>query len=612
MSSVIQQFYGSVSNPFLYALKFFANASDHANPKSNSFSYTILDELSNYKKINRPNTSQLLDDNIKVVSFNFLKKSGQITTFKLVVDVFELIMSKNLFVSEIRELITAKHFKEAGQIACDLQLYNEFSLDDFLIPLILQDKLGIFEDYLDKAIDLRIPTIQLLDSFLQRDSTVRQICDYYITKYELQDVKYDKLHKKPVAKLLNRLLRKYQLPDSISPNMKKQKEFGSLFFILRKNYIEKSLNQASFEEMVKDTIGTENKDLQAELVNSCVSYGSLDDAIKWTKFYNVSLKDVPALVRDSINGTGNFEIRNRIKSGWDDDEEDSWKESTETVKSDPVHILPFDKCSVILINDIELYQTMISDLQTAKMISFDTEWKPTILSCSDVSLIQLAKRDTVYLVDVITLMKQKMSDRDWNLLGKCIFNNEEILKLGFAHSTDISMLVKFQAFGIQNNQHSSHSYLDLQGLWQKVMNFPDFHFPFHDDLPSHSLSNLVKLCLGKKLDKSNQFSNWQQRPLRPEQMTYAALDAYCLFEIYDVIENVITSMGINYDELINNILMENKKDIASLAKKESRQQKPQVNQLITEIITRNPIRYTILYTPQMFIFLINVFILFFC
>jgi hypothetical protein len=592
LSGVIQQFYGSVSNPYLYALKFFANTNDHVNPKANSFAYTILEELANYKRMNHHpsnlNNALLLDDNIKLVAFNFLKKSGQITTFKLVVDTFEMIKSKELFVPEIRELIAAKYFKEAGQIAYDLQLFHEFTIDDFLIPLVLQDKLGIFEDYIDKAVNLRVPMIQLLDTFLQRDSSVRQICDNYISRYQLQDVKYDKLHKKPVAKLLNRLLRKYQLPDSIAPNMKKQKEFGSLFFILRKNYVEKSLNKASFEEMVKDTIGNDNMELQIELVHTCVSYGAIDDGIEWTKFYKVSLDDVPSIVRNVINGD--------CKSVQYSDDSNS-----ETLSNESVHTLPpKEKCCVILVNEIELYRAMIDDLQTAKMVSFDTEWKPTIISCSDVSLIQLAKREKVYLLDVITLMSLKMSDRDWNLLGKCIFNNEEILKIGFAHSTDISMLVKFQAFGIQYNQHSSHSYLDLQGLWQKIVNFAGFRFPHHEDLPSHSLSNLVKLCLGKKLDKSNQFSNWQQRPLRPEQMAYAALDAYCLFEIYDIIESIITNMGIEFDALINNILMANKKDIASLAKKDSRQrshpkqQQQQRQQLISsnesERITRNPRR----------------------
>lgn len=358
LSSRIQQFYESVSNPFLYGLKFFANSSDHANPKTNSLAYTLLEELQTYKRknIQTLNVNAMLDDNIKVVAFNFLKKSGQISAFKLVVDVFELINSKHLFVSEIHELITAKHYKEAGQIACDLQLYNEFGLDDFLIPLLLQDKLGIFEDYLDKAVKVREATIKLLDSFLQRDSSVRSTCDYYIAKYDLQDVKYDKLHKKPVAKLLNRLLRKYQLSDNIAPNMKKQKEYGSLFFILRKNYFEKSLNQASFNEMVKDTIGAYNKELQIELVSSCLNYGSLEDAVMWAKFYKVPLDNVPSSVRNAI--LNNSEISFQLM-------EDKSNESCD----ENIHKLSLNPNCVLLISDVHSYHAMINDLKSSKIIS---------------------------------------------------------------------------------------------------------------------------------------------------------------------------------------------------------------------------------------------------
>lgn len=358
--------------------------------------------MSKFKKCNKLDTAVLLDDNKKMVAFNFLKKCGQITTFRLVVDIFELIKSKSLFVSEIRELIATKYYKEAGQIAYDLELYNEFTIDDFLIPLILQDKLGIFEDYIDKAVDLRVPMIQLLDSFLQRDSSVRAICDYYITKYDLQDVKYEKLHKKTVAKLLNRLLRKYELPDSITPNMKKQKEYGSLFFILRKNFIEKSLNQASFEEMVKDTIGEDNLELQKELVYSCANYGSVEDAIKWTKYYNIPIDDVPSIVRDNINNDNFTNFESTTINGYDYDT------TASNVLTECVHTLPND-CCVILVNEIELYREMIKDLETSKMVSFDTEWKPTVLSFNDVSLIQLAKRDRLVFSAFLESQPQGLS-----------------------------------------------------------------------------------------------------------------------------------------------------------------------------------------------------------
>jgi len=39
---------------------------------------------------------------------------------------------------------------------------------------------------------------------------------------------------------------------------------------------------------------------------------------------------------------------------------------------------------------------------------------------------------------------------------------------------------------------------------------------------SSGLSELVRLCFGKPLDKSEQISNWENRPLRQSQIIYAS------------------------------------------------------------------------------------------
>lgn len=81
-----------------------------------------------------------------------------------------------------------------------------------------------------------------------------------------------------------------------------------------------------------------------------------------------------------------------------------------------------------------------------------------------------------------------------------------------------------------------------------------FQLTADDNNVGQSLGDLVQLCLGKKLDKSNQFSNWENRPLRQEQLVYAALDAYCLIEMYDIIKRQCDQTEINFNDLINTFM----------------------------------------------------------
>lgn len=97
-------------------------------------------------------------------------------------------------------------------------------------------------------------------------------------------------------------------------------------------------------------------------------------------------------------------------------------------------------------------------------------------------------------------------------------------------------------------------------MWREAVEVPGFTFPFHPDFGAteQSLSNLVKLCLGTKLDKSNQLSNWQQRPLRKEQISYAALDAFCLFECYDVMQQQFAKLPCDFDNIVSSVLTDKK------------------------------------------------------
>lgn len=65
-------------------------------------------------------------------------------------------------------------------MAHELKLHDAFTIFDFLFPLILQDKISTAEMYLEQATQLQRPLIELLDSLLDRSSSIGNLCDPYI------------------------------------------------------------------------------------------------------------------------------------------------------------------------------------------------------------------------------------------------------------------------------------------------------------------------------------------------------------------------------------------------------------------------------------------------
>ncbi len=79
---------------------------------------------------------------------------------------------------------------------------------------------------------------------------------------------------------------------------------------------------------------------------------------------------------------------------------------------------------------------------------------------------------------------------------------------------------------------------DLEGLWKLMNVLPTVVFDtqiaasFLGLGPSVGLSDLASMLFDVTVDKSEQFSQWDKRPLRPEQLHYAAQDVALLKAVY--------------------------------------------------------------------------------
>ncbi|XP_055681549.1 exonuclease mut-7 homolog [Lutzomyia longipalpis] len=557
----LELFYSSCDNPFLMSLKLFADCPNLSNIKPNSMPYAILEELQKYKKSKNLNVSNYVDDNLKMVTFNLVKGQGQLNLFKVAKETFELVESKQIFVEEVRKMTRQGQYKEACQIATELEMFEEFDLYELVLPLLLQDKITVVEEYLNGAVHLRKPLVELLDSFLDKKMSVSNNCEKVIAKYNYPDVRYNKLDTKPLTKLIQRLAKMYDMPKELTPNMNKRHNYGALQFLIHKRFIDKSLNKDSWQEMVKVTVPMDAPDLQLELVNACSDFGDTSDGAMWAKYFNVPHNDLPIDVSEFVAGKPSAYPQYPHPDDWD---------KVDQGQGVAYHRLRKDT-KIILVATRTEFREMIDYLREQSVVGFDAEWKPTFRANNEVALIQLATRTRVYLIDVICL---RVQSEDWTRLGRLVFNNDEVLKLGFSPANDVSILQKsLPTLNLHPVTSVAAGYLDLQELRRRVLHIPKFRFPFSGErhagkIPTgENLSNLVYLCLGKQLDKSNQFSNWEKRPLRQDQINYAALDAFCLLEIFDVLEGILTRMGYDFGEFINNLLTESRGKRANSARK---------------------------------------------
>lgn len=112
---MLNDFYASRSNAFVDGLKLYANCNNRHSSKANSLAYIVIEELNNFKTSKRIESEPLLDDNIKMVAFNFGKQNGQQSFFKLIVNIYNLIGTKRLFVDKIHDMIREHNYKDVSE-----------------------------------------------------------------------------------------------------------------------------------------------------------------------------------------------------------------------------------------------------------------------------------------------------------------------------------------------------------------------------------------------------------------------------------------------------------------------------------------------------------------
>lgn len=363
-----------------------------------------------------------------------------------------------------------------------------------------------------------------------------------------------------MSKLVTRLAKKYNINPEYTPNLKYSKSCSYLHYLYHK-YQEGGMSLDSWRELAREE-AKKSRALQLDLITRIVNAGDWDEANYWVQLYNIPLEECPPPLQMKMGKRDTADnLNDSSESSWDVATTTTTTTSVKTktkykhnpqtpqLQKDDYLKLQLPTESIILVDTKPKFLEMLQYLEQFLLIGFDSEWKPSVNNDNRVSLIQLATAERVYLVDCLS---PNLDDESWKMMGRRIFNNLEILKLGFSLHYDLQMLHK--SLPLQLNLQATSCYLDLRDLWRRLKYMQISPFPYQQiSVAGESLCALTEMCLGKKLDKSNQCSNWANRPLRQDQITYAALDAHCLLQIYQVLAELLLRIGIDIDVLVEEI-----------------------------------------------------------
>ncbi|OQV13344.1 Exonuclease mut-7-like protein [Hypsibius exemplaris] len=199
--------------------------------------------------------------------------------------------------------------------------------------------------------------------------------------------------------------------------------------------------------------------------------------------------------------------------------------------------LPRDAISVV--DSKEAFSRSLDVLGASDIIGIDGEWKPDVVdgqkTLQRISILQLATRSHCFLLDFLQL-RRILHHGDWKLLSD-IFNSPAVIKLGFALDGDFARLKDIPVFSKETTANYPNLFDVKLVVKRLAAEDPDmFKRRTEREIPG-SLTGIIKVLFGEPLDKREQISNWERRPLRESQIIYAALDAFCLIEVWDVLRS---------------------------------------------------------------------------
>ncbi|XP_022820683.1 exonuclease mut-7 homolog [Spodoptera litura] len=547
IASHIETFLQCSPEPYRIALVFVIKCDDYKDCKPKTLPYFIVETLLKWSE-----TSGIVPvDNLKLPAFHIAVQQRNNHFLGLMVKTYKLTTIKEQILPFVKDMVSKDNCKQASQIVICMNLFDDIPVEDLIFPLILQDKSNLIDEYLNECPNQVKPLLIFLDKLLDKSINIRDYVQNYTLHNKISHVRYDKLHYKPLGKLVARLCNKFNIPIETCKNLSKNRTTGGLRYLIHQKYQEHNVSSSVWEDLVKDSL-KQNAGSGQEFIEMLVEYDR-NEALKWASYLNMAESELPLALKElSLN-------EDIVEENWDTPGDDASQTPQEYYKLG----LQEDQITIIDTGE-KFYDLMISDIVKSSIVSIDCEWKPSFgATQSQVALIQIATTNKVHLIDTLQLNKPEYISF-WYTFHKSFLDNAEIIKVGFGLEQDLKE-IKSCVVGLGNIKVQGEGLLDLGTLWRSLLN-NGLSLPGTSATAGNSLSCLVQICFGLPLEKSEQCSNWELRPLRSTQIQYAALDAYVLIQLYEYLQKLCLEQQINFEEICNDVMLESKKKCTKKAK----------------------------------------------
>ncbi|XP_026959952.1 exonuclease mut-7 homolog isoform X11 [Sagmatias obliquidens] len=433
------------------------------------------------------------------------------------VSIFQLQdADRSPLLAQVHRLHQEGKFKEAIVLGAKLRLQADLDVEKMCLPLLLQDKADLVERYVDGFPDLQRRLLALMDSWCQPGFDIRVVA----RRYPQTTLRLERLSPRALGRQVLRLLEQHGLDPDLCPNVITQQRLAALRYLCYKRLVERSVSRESWAEHVQGLVG-QDQWLQEQLLQLLTSHDNTALVAQCALDLLLPEERLPASVAAELR---QLRIQERTAEAPLEDGKDDYYQLP--IPREHLHFLASWE-------DLARHQEEL--LQPGQVVGMDLEWRPSFGAGGRprASLMQVAVEGRVFLLDLPRLSSPAggQAPQAFFRLVSRLLADPSITKLGYGLAGDLRSLGA-SCPALAQAEKQLRGSVDLLQV-HRQMRAADRPAPGVDGAAGpRGLSLLVQQVLGKPLDKVQQLSNWDRRPLCEGQLVYAAADAYCLLEVY--------------------------------------------------------------------------------